>query len=1442
MTDIYSLSIKSDTTQINVGKKDLDNLAVAADRAEKETGDLTASIAKVAPVMGNANKATDALTGGLNKAKTGTLNMRAAAGQLGFQVQDMAVQLQAGQSALLVLGQQGSQVASIFGPGGAMIGALLAVGAAVASALIPSLGDVKEEVDKVDLSVKGLIERIDELTVKQAGYAIAALTEERDELLNVGGAANIASARIETLNMNLANFPNSKLAKEWQKELQKLESDADTFAQAVGDLDEKIGMLKDRIAQVSSGGGTIATEEDKNRILQAQQYVEALKEEAETIGLNTQQLVKYQAAKLGLSDTETKSALAYARTAEAKAKAMRDESQALKDLEKAKRDQENADKALATSAQNVIDKLDPAAAAFREVAREQQTLIDAYDKGLVSMTYDELLEALDKLSKKNDEVAKSGEETAEKFSNGFSQGAERIASTLQDTIASGDWSGLGMIVAGAFAGGIGGAVTDQLAQQLGEGAGAAILGPIGGAIAGGLVGLAANAIADFFRDDFDPTEALQASQGTGTVLGSIDAKSESIRAATEAIESSNAELVNINIGMLNALKAVQQGIVGATAMIAGGRSGLDFQSPAVDANFFAGNPGGMLAGGVAGSGLASLFTGGIGAALGGLGSGAASLIDSITFGLFGKLGEALGGKSRQVDEGIDIIGGTLAELIDNTVVSAFATFRVKKNAFSSTKTVEQSRILEGEITNQFSQVFSDILASVVQGGASLGIDPAQIQQQLSGFVIETQRLSLEGLDAAAQEAEIQAVFGKLFDDLVTTAVPFLADFQRAGEGLGETLARVSTEVALTKEAASALGFTLLGVPLSIEAMATAASELVMMTGGIEAFSNAMRTFEGAFLSTEEQTALASRRLTDALGELPLPETRDAFKDLLQAQDASTEAGRANIATLLTLSGAADQYYSGLEDAARKLAEAAERAAADAERAAQEAQRAIERAAAEAEREAAAAQRAAERAAAEAERAAEAAAREIARIFAELQRAAEGALANLKTGVNAQIAAVEAQRQSYVTGLSTATSTTDGIMGQLTGIVSAQRAAATERLKIEQDAIRSEMQGRKAAASGRLTSQRNAIKAETDLRLEANGIMLDAAKTMVSEIGRELSGISSALQKLVGEISPNGTWDRAVATLRNALSTGNLTGTGEAAGIAANIDSRRFGSATDLSRAQGTTANLLAQLEDMGQGQLSTAEQTVAVLTAQNDVIKASSEAQIAAVEQGASRAIVNAENIGQKRLDAAQEQHDKEVDRLDKLISDAQEYINVSRGIAAGITTVDEAIRLGLESLKLEAQNRGALQNGKFDEQISELNAIYDTAQEQLNVLRGINAGIGDIAGLKRSFDAALEAERAALAAQGVSVPAFASGGMHSGGVRVVGENGPELEFTGPSRIMSNADTGKLMGFGDLLAEMRALRDDLQAGQIAIAKNTSKTAKQLERWDLQGLPEERVFA
>lgn len=82
--------------------------------------------------------------------------LRGISQQLGWQLQDVAVQAQLGTSAFVIFSQQGSQLAAAFGPTGALVGAVIAVAGAIGGALVNSMGVAGEEIDK-------LIEKVDKL-------------------------------------------------------------------------------------------------------------------------------------------------------------------------------------------------------------------------------------------------------------------------------------------------------------------------------------------------------------------------------------------------------------------------------------------------------------------------------------------------------------------------------------------------------------------------------------------------------------------------------------------------------------------------------------------------------------------------------------------------------------------------------------------------------------------------------------------------------------------------------------------------------------------------------------------------------------------------------------------------------------------------------------------------------------------------------------------------------------------------------------------------------------------------------------------------------------------------------------------------------------------------------------------------------------------------------
>lgn len=508
----------------------------------------------------------------------------------------------------------------------------------------------------------------------------------------------------------------------------------------------------------------------------------------------------------------------------------------------------------------------------------------------------------------NKESKETSKTTGQIWKEGFEKQTSRIADSLQDAITSGNWAGIGATVGGALAGGITASVTEQMTASMG-----AIGAGFAGAVAGGIAGLAVAKITQYFSDGYvDPTAERQATQGTGTVLGSMNEKTKSIEKATGITATATDTLVGINRGMLQALENINRGILGASGIIARGSADVGFSAPGVNENLFDTNASlGMV--GDFNNALGSIFTGGLYNSLG------------------ADIGKMLGGSSKKKDEGVQIVGGYLSDLIDDTMVNAYATFKVKKNAWSKSKNKTKYQQLGDEVGNQFGLVFDDVLSSVLEGAEVFGIGA----DAAKGFKVDTKIISTEGMSAAQQTQAYQEYFGTVFDNLAGHTIPWLEEFQQAGEGLGETLARVATETQVTQEVVSQLGIRF--ADLSGQELVEASSRLVEFTGGIENLASSMSSFTQNFASEAQQFDILQGSLNRAFNQtaLSLPATREGYYNLLKAQNGSTAAGAENIATLLRLQGTAHNYYSSLEQQAEEQASAAAKRAQEQARLADE---------------------------------------------------------------------------------------------------------------------------------------------------------------------------------------------------------------------------------------------------------------------------------------------------------------------------------------------------------------------------------------------------------------------------------------------------------------------------------------------------------------------------
>jgi phage-related minor tail protein len=252
-------------------------------------------------------------------------------------------------------------------------------------------------------------------------------------------------------------------------------------------------------------------------------------------------------------------------------------------------------------------------------------------------------------------------------------------------------------------------------------------------------------------------------------------------------------------------------------------------------------------------------------------------------------------------------------------------------------------------------------------------------------------------------------------------------------------------------------------------------------------------------------------------------------------------------------------------------------------------------------------------------------------------------------------------------------------------------------------------------------------------------------------------------------------------------------------------------------------------------------------------------------------------SVEERQLKASQEQ----LERLDKTLGYWRDLLDGNKAQIDATLSVEQAIK-ALEALlfpekptttggggggKTPTPDWGGggggfapANNGKYKTPTAVLGGgtvIYDYAapdyEKRLDSLAPTfekYRGTGDFAGLADDFRAAggtakdlaylygfSEADvLAALDRNGI--PRFEAGGMFAGGLRMVGERGPELEVTGPARYWSSAQTQALLsGAGgnsrlESLVEQLVAENRLMRGQIAaLERNTAGMPQMAEQFD-----------
>lgn len=450
-------------------------------------------------------------------------------------------------------------------------------------------------------------------------------------------------------------------------------------------------------------------------------------------------------------------------------------------------------------------------------------------------------------------------------------------------------------------------------------------------------------------------DGAKVATGTGTVLGDAQAKSESLARATERLADTARLQLTTQSGMLASLRNIENSIGGITGLVLRGQA----------ANGSAAEQFGIQTGtkvNAGSSGAAMLI--GLGQ-IGGAVYAIDKLLfgGKITSALFGKKTTITGNGLFAGAQGLGSIvsgGLNLQDYVDVNQKSKF--FGIT----TSNKNSTQYQAADAQLQQQFGQVFKDIYSAILQASDPLGLALGSVKAKLEAFVVDIGKIDLKGLTGEQITEKLSAVLGAAADDIAAAAIPGLQAFQNVGEGYFETVIRVAAGIEQAGAALELLGIDAINFADIQKKQGNVAAEIVRQSiaayealdgtissvgalvntldgsaedlidayralvdvrdilisvgesgdsltaamirgaGGLDALQSSLAGYLEDFFSETERTAAGRARLQDQftrLGLGTLPETRAAFRALVEGVDTSTEAGQKLYAQLVGLSGA-----------------------------------------------------------------------------------------------------------------------------------------------------------------------------------------------------------------------------------------------------------------------------------------------------------------------------------------------------------------------------------------------------------------------------------------------------------------------------------------------------------------------------------------------------------
>lgn len=680
----------------------------------------------------------------------------------------------------------------------------------------------------------------------------------------------------------------------------------------------------------------------------------------------------------------------------------------------------------------------------------------------------------------------------------------------------------------------------------------------------------------------------------------------------------------------------------------------------------------------------------------------------------------------------------------------------------SSKTRYLESALTPELEDSLGAAYNEKILNSMGLFSALGVQLSDAV--IDGLDVAVTRISTDG----RTQEEIQADLDTWFTGLGNSAVAAISDATNSGVGnytFDELTSFVNNLYAVNDV------FALLNVnalPVSVWG-GKLTEQYIAMAGGLEALTASTTSYYNAFFSNNEKaddTLAAVNKQFSSLN-LSLPASRDGFRAMVEGIDSTTDSGRSMFLTLMSLSNNAAAAYDILES------RASEAAAANAN---------------------------------------------YYDLFTSDGQKATDTLASVGAQFKELGLALPANREGFVAMIGSIDQTTEkgkALFASLLGLATNADAAfdiIEANAQASSGLLISGVTSAQSALQRAVTAQQKIVTKAYNDTTEKLNTSLTAANTNVNDLTSVSNDLSSALKSLRGDSDEAVKMLRAqaVATLQSALATaragGSLSGfkgLDDALDTVSSNSTDLYSSMEDFARDQGRTAGVIAELEAINGKQLTSAEKTVKALEDQLKLAEDNYKLQMDRFDS---------------QLEFAQAQVDA-INGVDTSIMGVTAAVNaMNAAVVAALATVTGANPTNSGTLidtvyqDTLGQNadsagkdywQGQLNNGSisYDQLAGAIknaateNAIKDAYKDVLGQAAdaaGAAYWAGQVSSGALTISQLEQAIRNAAIANN-SIPAFAMGGFHSGGIRLVGEKGPEIEATGAARYWSAKQSAAAM-------------------------------------------------